>query len=173
MAMWANQPLKAYHGCDDVSARRLVPANGGHGIVLALGSRTTDFGQGFYTTTNVHQAQQWVNRRFHIGRRRGAKSATVVEFMIDRDAMAGLGHMAFVREDLAPNSDYWQFVSHCRSGNSHGRATKPYYDVVYGPVSLFPQFLVIADADQISFHTDEALRILSDVNIRSHGNPVY
>ena len=50
---------------------------------------------------------------------------------------------------------------------------KPFYDVVYGPVSLFPQFLVIADADQISFHTDAALRALSTVAIRSHGTPIY
>lgn len=54
--------------------------------------------------------------------------------MIDRDAIAGLDHMAFVREDFAPNSDYWQLVGHCRSGND-ARAGTPgtgYYDVVCG-----------------------------------------
>ena len=78
--------------------------------------------------------------------------------------MAVLDHMAFVREDFSPNSDYWQLVTHCRSGNDHARAGAPgtgYYDVVYGPVSLFPQFLVIADADQISFHTEHALTVLT------------
>ena len=69
-----------------------------------------------YTTTNVHQAEQWGNRRFHIGKSRGAKSAAVVEFTIDRDVLAGLEHMAFSREDFAPNSDYWQLVAHCRGG---------------------------------------------------------
>ncbi len=175
--MWSNQPLKVYHGCDDVSANGIVPAGGsGHGISLASGSPATDFGQGFYTTTNVHQAEQWANRRFYIGQGRGAKSAAVVEFTIDRDVMAGLEHMAFVREDFAPNSDYWQLVAHCRGGNNHARAGQSgtgYYDVVYGPVSLYPQFLVIADADQISFHTGEALRVLTNAAIISRGNPVY
>ena len=174
--MWSNQPLKVYHGCDDLSASRIVLGDGAHGISLASGSPTTDFGQGFYTTTNVHQAEQWGNRRFHIGKSRGAKSAAVVEFTIDRDVLAGLEHMAFVREDFAPNSDYWQLVAHCRGGNDHARSEptgKGYYDVVYGPVSLFPQFLVIGDADQISFHTQEALTVLTTAAIISHGSPVF
>ena len=97
----------------------------------------------------------------------------MVEFTIRREAMAGLEHMAFVREDVAPYSDYWELVAHCRSGKNHGRAPKLYYDVVYGPVSLYPQFLVIGDADQISFHTQEALTVLSAATIMSFGNPVY
>ena len=90
--------------------------------------------------------------------------------------MAGLDHMAFVREDFAPNSDYWQLVAHCRSGNNHARAgtsRAAYYDVVYGPVSLYLQFLVIADADQISFHTKDSLKVLTTAAIISRGNPVY
>ena len=80
--------------------------------------------------------------------------------------------MAFVRGDVAPNSDYWQLVSHCRSGKDHGRVEKSYY-VVYGPVSLFPQLLVIADADQISFHTEEGLSVLGNVAVASYGSPLY
>ena len=175
--MWRNQRLKVYHGCDDVSAKGISGSGGVHRISLAHGSPATDFGQGFYTTTNVHQAEQWANRRYHMGRgRRGtrATSAAVVEFSIDRGTMAGLEHMAFVREDFAPNSDYWQLVAHCRGGRDHARAgATGYYDVVYGPVSLYPQFLVIADADQISFHTGKALGVLTNATIISHGSPVY
>ena len=43
----------------------------------------------------------------------------------------------------------------------------------YGPVSLYPQFPVIADADQISFHTQDALLVLTTAAIISHGTPVY
>ncbi len=174
--VWRNQRLKVYHGCDDVAATGIVPVPGGaHGISLAHGSPTSDFGQGFYTTTNMHQAEQWANRRYHMGRGRGAKSAAVVEFGIDRDAMAAMEHMAFVREDFAPNSDYWQLVAYCRGGRDHARtgAGAGYYDVVYGPVSLYPQFLVIADADQISFHTGKALGVLTNATITSRGSPVY
>ena len=175
--MWSNQALKVYHGCDDVSAKRIVRGRGGgHRISLASGSPATDFGQGFYTTTNVHQAEQWANRQFYMGQGRGATSASVLEFTIDRDAMANLEHMAFVREDVAPDSDYWQLVAHCRSRNDHARKGplgKGYYDVVYGPVSLYPQSLVIADADQISFHTRDALKVLTAATIISRGSPVY
>ena len=172
--MWSNQPLRVYHGCDDLSASEIVPTGGGHAINLASGSPTTDFGQGFYTTTNVHQAEQWANRRYQMGQGRGARSAAVVEFTIDRHAMACLDDMAFVREGFAPGSDYWQLVANCRGGNDHARAGKSgYYDVVYGPVSLYPQFLVIADADQISFHTPAGLSVLTTAEVVSHGNPVY
>ena len=172
--MWSNQPLKVYHGCDDVSASKIVPTIGGHAIDLARGRPATDFGQGFYTTTNVRQAEQWANRRYHFGQAQGAKSAAVVGFTIDRDAMASLDDMAFVRDDFAPNSDYWQLVAHCRGGNDHARVgTRGYYDVVYGPVSLYPQFLVIPDADQISFHTPAGLNVLTTAAIISHGSPVY
>ena len=171
--MWINQSLKVYHGCDDLSAKGIVK----HGIQLASGSPTTDFGQGFYTTTNVHQAEQWANRRYQLGKARRVRSAAVVEFKIDRNDMAGLDDMAFVREDFAPNSDYWQLVAHCRGGNDHARQAgtprRGYYDVVYGPVSLYPQFLVIADADQISFHTQKALNVLKDAEIISRGSPEY
>jgi len=40
-------------------------------------------------------------------------------------------------------------------------------------VSLYPQFLVIADTDQISFHTQEALNVLTNAVVISHGSPVY
>ena len=136
--MWGNDPLSVFHGCDDLAAQSIAPVGGGHGVVLESGSPAKDFGQGFYTTTNVHQAEQWANRRLHTARRRGAKRAAVLRFTIEREALAKLDHMAFVRGDVAPNSDYWQLVSHCRSGKDHGRVEKSYYDVVYGPVSLFP-----------------------------------
>lgn len=133
-----------------------------------------DFGQGFYSTTNVHQAQQWANRRYQVRRRHGVASAAVVRFDIDQEAIASLDHLAFVRQDLAPNSDYWQLVAHCRRGNDHGRVgARQFYDVVYGPVSMYPQFLVITDADQISFHTDSALGVLQGATVVSQGDPVY
>ena len=43
----------------------------------------------------------------------------------------------------------------------------------YGPVFLYPQFPVIADADQISFHTQDALLVLTTAAIISHGTCVY
>ena len=47
------------------------------------------------------------------------------------------------------------------------------YDIVFGPVSLWRQRLVIKDCDQISFHTEAALDILPAPVIHSQGHPTY
>ncbi len=38
---------------------------------------------------------------------------------------------------------------------------------------MYPQFLVITDADQISFHTDNALGVPQGATVVSQGNPFY
>lgn len=50
-----NDDLILYHGTDDKSAREIIA----HGIDLSLCSPLTDFGRGFYTTTNLEQAKNW------------------------------------------------------------------------------------------------------------------
>jgi hypothetical protein len=47
------------------------------------------------------------------------------------------------------------------------------YDVVFGPVSLGRQQFVIKDADQVSFHTEAALKILPPPILHSKGTPTY
>ena len=47
------------------------------------------------------------------------------------------------------------------------------YDVVFGPVTLWPQKLAIKDADQVSFHTKAALEILPAPVLHSQGTPTY
>jgi hypothetical protein len=80
--------------------------------------------------------------------------ATVLSFAIDRDLLAGAEILAFVMA----TPDYWDLVHDCRLGFApHGRpGAKKYYDVVYGPVSLWRQELVVHDCDQISVH-DQSL----------------
>ena len=175
--MWTDNDLTLYHGSDESAANAISTPVGGapNGIDLALCSPATDFGQGFYTTTNLHQAQQWANMRI-AGLPPGSSTrAAVVGFTVTRDSMAGLAHMAFVRHGRPPNSDYWNLVAHCRSGGAHDRnnVTGDFYDIVHGPVSLWRQLLVIADSDQVSFHTNAALAALITPTIVSRGNPAY
>ena len=60
-------------------------------------------------------------------------------------------------------------VNYSRAGSPpHGRVAGP-YDVVYGPVSLWQQQLVIKDCDQVSFHTDNALGILPKPQLHAQG----
>ena len=142
----------------------MTPANTNqHGIDLAYSAPLTDFGRGFYTTTYLDQAKNWANDRCLKIRNalRGLLQppklvlATVLRFEVDRNEIAKLQWLSFVRE----NQDYWDFVQYCRQGRGSHRPTGN-YDIVSGPVSLWSQRLVIKDCDQISFHTSGALAIL-------------
>ena len=156
MPRWSNGPLTAYHGTDSNSLSAYAPlvlhsAVSGFAVNIALCRRHTDFGQGFYLTTSDHQARQRANTR--VRRRRaptGSIQAVVLSFSIDRDLLADADTLAFV----VATPDYWDLVHDCRLGFApHSRpGTKKYYDVVYGPVSLWRQELVIHDCDQISIH---------------------
>jgi hypothetical protein len=161
MPRWTNGPLTAFHGTDSFSlsaygSLTLHSPLAGFAVNLALCRRNTDFGQGFYLTTSDHQARQWANTRVRrLLRPTGPPlQAVVLSFAIDRDLIAGADVLAFV---LA-TSDYWDLVHDCRLGlTPHARpGARQYYDIVYGPVSLWRQELIIHDADQISIH-DQAL----------------
>ena len=157
MPRWSNGPLTAYHGTDSGSVAAYGPLTlhtplGGFAVSIARCRSNTDFGQGFYLTTNDHQARQWANTR--VRRLRGPRGAPlqaiVLSFAIDRDLLAGADILAFV----VATTDYWDLVHDCRLGFApHGRpGAKKYYDIVYGPVSLWRQELVVHDCDQISVH---------------------
>lgn len=159
---WNNGPLTVYHGCDDRSAQNIISS----GINLTICKPLTDFGQGFYTTTYLDQAKSWANTRCNriSLRRAGTATSTVLKFDIDRDLLAQQEILFFIIEG-GVNSDYWDFVGHCRTTSlAHGQhklMNSANYDVVAGLVSLWPQPLLIKDCDQISFHTSRSLRVLS------------
>lgn len=164
---WSNGPVELFHGTDSGSLAAYGPLTSGaplprpFPISLRLCRPFTDFGQGFYTTTSLHQAKEWANaraRRATRSPRGSAAIAVVLAFTVDRDWLASLESLMFVR----PIQDYWDFVTACRTGLApHGRATlSGLYDVVYGPVTIWPQRLLILDCDQISFHTPGAIGAL-------------
>ena len=162
---WQNNPMILYHGCNDDAANRIKTPRGGyrHGVQLAYGRPLLDFGRGFYTTTNLLQAKHWANSRIRRLRRADPnRYAVVLRFEVDRNRLAMLQSLCFVTEGLnPPQTDYWELVRHCRLGlGLHRPASGSNYDVVHGPVSLWPQTLVIKDCDQISFHTHAAITVL-------------
>ena len=85
-------------------------------------------------------------------------AAVVLEFVLDRDQLAALEALCFLRE----TRDFWDFIHDCRGGFlSHGRTyPRGPYDLVYGPVTLWPQRLTIHNCDQLGFHTARALTVL-------------
>jgi hypothetical protein len=158
--------LTAFHGTDSGSLAAygslvLYAPLAGFAINITLCRPNTDFGRGFYLTTNDHQARQWANTRVRRLRSpRGASlQAVVLSFSIDRDLLADADVLAFV----VATTDYWDLVHDCRLGFApHGRpGTKKYYDIVYGPVSLWRQELMIHDCDQISVHDQSLANRLS------------
>jgi hypothetical protein len=111
-------------------------------------------------TTYLHQAEQWANKReaavnasLPVGSAPAA--AVVLQFRLSRDWLASLESLSFVVE----TPDYWALVDDCRSRFPPHQRTgrKREYDAVYGPVSLWPQRLLIKDCDQISFHSATAV----------------
>lgn len=94
--------------------------------------------------------------------------ATVIRFEVDRDKLALLEFLAFVTENS--NNDFWDFVRSCRRSappSQHRRHGNRRYDVVFGPVTLWPQTLVIKDCDQISFHTPLGIKCLPTARIEA------
>lgn len=143
---WTNGPITVYHGTDSVSAGSIRA-----GINSAHFRPHTDFGAGFYVSTVLHQAQQWANQR---ARRTGNTRAEVLEFELDRNAVEPLRHLTFNLD----GNDYWDFVAYCRSGApNHGPRRVQPYDIVYGPVSLWSQQLVLANCDQVLLSDPGAL----------------
>ena len=123
------------------------------------GRPRTDFGRGFYTTTLLRQAQTWA---FQTVQTDPGGAAAVVAVEVDRNELAALEVLSFVRGDFDAE-DFWSLVVHCRSGNpDHARANGGWYDVVAGPVASFwRQRLTISGVDQMSFHTAAAERVIN------------
>ena len=173
---WTNRPLVLYHGTTNIAASAIsTPSDSRpHSIDLALCNPKADFGQGFYLTTVLTQAEDWADRQFRYLRKKNNEStrAVVLRFEVDRNQLASLLGLCFVTD--GPSPDYRDFVEYCRNQvGPHLLYGDKNYDIVFGPVTLWPQRLVIKDADQMSFHTEAALEILSAPILHSQGTPTY
>ena len=156
---WTNQTLVLFHGTLSVHAAAIVAG----GVSIALGRSHTDFGRGFYTTTVEQQARSWA---WQLSLRRPRTFPAVVRFELDRDHLASLQSLWFVRGSFNAD-DYWSLVFHCRRGGAaHGRTVNGgWYDVVIGPVAAsWRTRLTIHDADQVSFHTAATATMLDASN---------
>jgi hypothetical protein len=140
---WTNGICKVYHWTDNLSGTAI---RGRSVLDRTKFNAKTDFGEGFYVTTSLHQAQQWANQRC---RSTTHLNPEVLEYHLLRDMIEKLSHLAFIMD----TTDYHEFVEYCRPGNpNHGPPPRSApYDVVCGPVRLWPQRIVLANCDQILF----------------------
>lgn len=153
---WNNPSVELFHGTIYRHHRSILA-----GINLLAGRPNTDFGRGFYLTTALNQARR---RAQDLELRNPGSPGIVIAFRVDRDLLAGLDTLAFVRGDRSA-TDYWTLVRHCRSGGTgHGRQSSGgWYDVVVGPVALKwtdGSELAASGSDQFGFHTVRSAALL-------------
>jgi hypothetical protein len=135
---------------------------------ILISNRLLDFGEGFYTTSSLEQAQRWAKRVREI-----KKSKEQIVSIYEFDADKAEKDLKIIKFD-SPDHEWLHFISACRSG----KETNLEYDIVMGPVAndnvyatvqLFETGL-LSEAetiirlkvekifDQILFHTKEALQ---------------
>lgn len=165
-----------WHGCT-ASDKDNIEANG---IKLRYCRPDSDFGRGFYTTTVQRQAASWA--RLRQAQPLSNEEAVILRFRVCRNELSKLASLHFVLGNY-DCEDYWSFVQHCRQSmppvrgrpaeiRHHDRLDRKWYDVVTGPVSAFwRQRALMADSDQVSFHTLKAIKILN--RLIKTGNPNY
>lgn len=147
-----------------------------HGSTIAVkrpnihkGRKATDFGKGFYTTTNFEQAQKWAILKKN---REQSDRAVVSVYEVPDNILDG--DFSVLRFSGA-TKEWLEFVV----DNRRGKNTKK-YDLAMGPVAndklyatilLYEQEVISADAaiemlnkhklfNQLSFHTPEAASLL-------------
>jgi hypothetical protein len=165
--VWTNSPARVFHGTTLSNAKNIIKNDPDP----TRGRAAADFGQGFYVTSVLHQAQQWANLKVRNLPPHLSDKAAVVEFDMNRDVAGQLGdHLTFVVADSA----FHDFVLFNRLGSAtHGRGQKGQYDLVYGPVAAFPQTLTYANCDQICFLSQRAVQALTARGNPSEGNPYF
>lgn len=135
----------------------------------------TDFGKGFYTTTNLEQAVKWAKLK---QQRAGKGHAIVSLFEVD-DALFDRTAEFKILQFAGPDKPWLDFVMSNRKG-----LQVVHYDIVFGPVAndqlyatlaLYEQGILSANAaieqlkthllfDQVSFHSQEAMNALKFTN---------
>ena len=140
---------------------------------IEQGRPSTDFGKGFYTTTNFEQAKRWA-----LHKQKNAKEevkAIVNTYEVDDDILDN--DIYRVKKFDNPNEEWLSFVINCRKSMLHD------YEIVFGAVAndkiyttitLYEsQILTAAETiarlkvneyfNQISFHSQEAANELTFV----------
>ena len=139
---------------------------------MQKGRKATDFGKGFYTTTNLEQAQKWALLKKN--REQSEKAVVSVYEVPDNIFDREFSVLRFT----GATKEWLEFVVNNRRGKDVEK-----YDLVMGPVAndqlyatirLYEQGVITADAaiempkthklfNQLSFHTERVASLLQFV----------
>jgi len=134
---------------------------------IEKGRPSTDFGKGFYTTTNFEQAKQWAVSKLKTSK--GEAVAIVSTYNFDEELLKNKKYK--VKRFNSPDKEWLNFVVDCRKSTPHE------YDIVFGAVAndkiyatitLYESQILTAEEtvarlkineyfNQISFHTKAAV----------------
>ena len=150
--------MMVYHGSGE---KVFVPE-------ICVGTRTLDYGTGFYTTTSGEQAEAWARRKL----KGAAERAFVNVYELDEGCFSRLKVLHFG----SPTEEWVDFVM----SNRTDKDFRHDYDIVRGPVAndrvyaafalyeggllgkqeLIKELKTFLLVDQLLFHTEEALSCL-------------
>jgi len=154
-----SKDIKIYHGSDIIVK---FPK-----IIQPV--RALDFGQGFYTTTNIKQAESFAKK---VQDRNNSTETHISIYTLNVDILKTLNYQYFNK----PDKKWLDFVS----ANRNGTYIEDIYDVIYGPVAndtVFRTFIAYQNGilneketlkrlknrdlyNQLVFTNDEALKCL-------------
>ena len=141
---------------------------------VSKGRTSTDFGKGFYTTTNFEQAKSWACSKQKM---MGADAVAIVNtYEVDNDLLKNKNFNT--KSFTSPNSVWLSFVVDCRKEIPHS------FDIVFGAVAddkiyttitLFESKILTAAEtvarlkvnefyNQITFHSKEAVNQLTFIS---------
>jgi len=106
--------IQVYHGSDMVVDKPEIKQP----------VRALDFGQGFYTTTNIEQAKSFAKK---VQDRNASVETHISIYTLNIDLLKKLNVLFFDK----PDKKWLDFVSANRNGTYHGKD----YDIIYGPVA--------------------------------------
>lgn len=157
--------MKLYHG----SLEQVITPE------IRESDHTLDYGKGFYATTSLEQAENWVKRR---AREMKANKGYVNVYGFDESVLRKMNSLIFYQ----PTEEWVDFVHQNRTNkNFHHN-----YDIVYGPVAndrvyaafalyeggvlnkqeLIRELRTYKLVDQYLFHTSTALHSLSFIEAK-------
>lgn len=176
-----NEYLLCYHG----TIKRDGEYINENGIQLGEGRFNTDFGQGFYITNHLKQAESWAKVRHKQFQKRLSEKdnqPVVVCFLLDIKQLSKLSGMQFKEANLA----WSDFIIECRSAGEQNQLAHS-FDYVFGALAdgkimallkrftdgmidnkefLTGIFPYTSQSSQLSLHTEKAIKCLNILEVR-------
>ena len=141
---------------------------------IRIPSRSLDYGYGFYTTTSLKQAEDWVKRKLNSN----APVGYVNIYEFDNNLIKSLKALLFE----SPTEEWVDFVMNNRTNKDFNHD----FDIVYGPVAndkvyaacalyeggiidkqnLISELKAYKLVDQYLFHTDKALKTIKFIEAK-------